>query len=671
MKLKLSTPFRKLRFQMYAPILVLVFIMTGAALYLIYTTSAKFQLLEAKIKETADANDRLQEFSSYSADMKDLVLMYLTTKEEKYLEAIKDLNRSYKMSEPYEVVLTSNPSQDLAFALSSNLKDSHHRIEAMLKSIQERGPHETAEFIKSYSEISKGNKDRIEGLAVTSRTELDRVTRQMQIILDNSINSFLFVLVFVAFLLVLIAIAYSNQIYQPLIDLKRGFGELIKGRFPRLQNRPDTSSEVLEMFGDFNRMTEHLETSRQDLLRAQKDALKLAEIKSNFLSNMSHEIRTPLNSIIGLSDLLADLKLPRPAAQYVAGLNKNSAVLLSLVNDILDYSRLESGNVVLEDSALSLPQLLDRVLSVIRPAAEKKHIHLKLRMDPQLPKQIMGDAARLEQVLLNLLSNAVKFTEKGLIILGAEKSPHLDNFFRIYVQDTGIGVTKKVLAKLFQRFNQGEKTITKKYGGTGLGLAIVKQYVELMNGKVDVTSEVGRGSRFFIDLPLRPAAKPAKIEAPIKILGNEELSVSGKILLVDDSIDNRELVKIYLKDSDADITEAVDGREALLRFKEKRFDLVLLDMQMPEVDGYTAACQMRDWESKQETAQRTPIIAFTAFALKEEIQKALDSGCDGHLIKPVKKRELLSLLHSYLQVQPQAKNLRPETLNSSHQALDL
>jgi signal transduction histidine kinase/CheY-like chemotaxis protein len=482
-----------------------------------------------------------------------------------------------------------------------------------------------------------------------SERELNEISQRMHAILNSSITSFVFLLLFVAFILVLIVMAYSNQIYQPLIDLKRGFGELMQGRFPRLRRRSDSSYEVDQMFLDFNRMTEHLENSSRDLLRAQKDALRLAEVKSNFLSNMSHEIRTPLNSIIGLSDLLLEQKLSAPANQYVWSLSKNSAVLLGLVNDILDYSRLESGKVRLENNFVNLRQLMDRVLSVIRPAAEKKGLQLKLRFDPDLPRNIMGDSLRLEQVLLNLLGNALKFTEKGEIVLGAQRNDDVPDSFLLFVKDSGIGIAPEILPKLFQRFNQGEKTVTKKYGGTGLGLAIVKQYVELMKGRVWVDSEVHRGSKFVVELPLREGLKALRGKSSERRPEGEEYPLKGKILLVDDSFDNRQLVKVYLKDTEVELVEANDGLGAVEHFKQQNFDLVLLDMQMPVVDGYTAALRMRHIESIENRKFRTPIIAFTAFALKEEIQKALDSGCDGYVIKPVKKWDLIKTLHPYMQ----------------------
>ncbi len=516
--------------------------------------------------------------------------------------------------------------------------------------------------------------------------------------------------------------------------------------------------------------------NRIALEQAREDALEAARAKSDFLSAMSHEIRTPLNSVLGMADLLLETGLTAEQGRYVGALSNAGETLLELINGILDLSKAQAGMLKLDASPFELETLLESTLEVLAYTAHKKDLTLAYEIHPDVTRGLVGDRARLRQIVINLVGNAIKFTDQGEIVLSVTPAGDSDDEgrLRFSVRDTGIGIPPDKLSDVFERFCQVDSQATRTRGGTGLGLAISKELVERMDGQMSVESEPGVGStfsftaRFGIDQTATssPATSPdgrralvaddspterrilrALIERHglqvheversseavaellrarksgqpyayafldcrmpevggfravrelhddgfgperVVILLNtnhrpgdvsecERLGLHGwllkptteshlsvlldertidtahtgqpdelpplRILLVDDSPDNRALVCAYLEGTPHQVETAADGAEAVARFKENLHDLVLMDMQMPVMDGCAATRTIRAWEA-QEGRERTPILALTAYAFAEERAKSADAGCDAHLTKPIRKAELLEAIVS-------------------------
>ncbi len=428
-----------------------------------------------------------------------------------------------------------------------------------------------------------------------------------------------------------------------------------------------------------------------DLKEAQRKAEASSRAKSEFLATMSHEIRTPMNSIVGMADLLAETELTPEQKEYVKHFRRAGETLLNLINDILDISKIEAGHLQLEESPFNLEEVLEKTAAFMSFRANEKGLNLLWRIQPGTPLNLSGDANRLQQVLVNLLGNAIKFTDEGQVTLTVERVPRealqngasqqkvhacsgtqeSDLCLAFTISDTGIGIAEQDREHIFESFTQGDSSTTRKYGGSGLGLHISKRLVEMMGGAIEVQSTPGRGSTFTftVGFKLSPNTSGTKqsITGPAAEQKEQDLSAEKSsaekepaaknippaagqpnILLVEDNEDNQRLIQAYLKKMPYQVFLAVNGAEALEKVKGQHFDLVLMDIQMPEMDGYQATREIRRRE--QATGRDPlPIIALTAYALKEEVQKAFQAGCTAHLSKPVKKDTLLNTLQQYLQ----------------------
>jgi len=379
-----------------------------------------------------------------------------------------------------------------------------------------------------------------------------------------------------------------------------------------------------------------------DLELANERAERATRAKSDFLAVMSHEIRTPLNAIIGMADVLASTSLTPEQKKCVEVFQRNGVNLLNLINDILDVSKVEAGKLELESTHFELRDVIARAFEVIEIRATQKGLRLRKEISPEVPAYLVGDPNRLRQVMINLLGNSLKFTESGSLTVRVERDAQ-DDYLRFAVADTGIGIPPEKLGRIFESFSQADSSTTRKYGGTGLGLNISKRIVERMSGRIWVESKPGEGSTFLFTAHLPPGEPPEEQVLPASATSLEQSTEDISVLLVDDSEDNRFLFMAYLKDTPCIVDLAENGEEAVQLFRKNQYDVVLMDVEMPVMDGYTATREIRKIESARQ-GPLTPVIALTAHAMADMAGKAREAGFTAHLIKPIRRTVLLEAL---------------------------
>ena len=368
-----------------------------------------------------------------------------------------------------------------------------------------------------------------------------------------------------------------------------------------------------------------------ELRRARRRAEEANRAKSEFLANMSHEIRTPLNGVVAMADALGQRQLNADEHDMVEVIRSSGAMLERLLSDILDSARIESGQVTIEPAPFHLGRAVHDVAALWRIPAEAKGVEVVLHVHPVFDRQVLGDAVRVRQVLTNLVSNALKFTSQGKVSLTVE--PGLEGDVRFVVTDTGVGFDEEQKARIFGRFQQADGSITRRFGGTGLGLAISRELVELMGGWLECDSTPGVGSRFWFEIPLPPVGEAIEAVDEVKPVGDVR-EQPLRVLLADDHPANRKVIEIMLGATAMELVAVEDGAQALETFKREAFDLVLMDMQMPVMDGLTATAGIRAFEAQHGRA-RTPILMLTANAMAEHVEAGRAAGSDGHLTKPL------------------------------------
>jgi signal transduction histidine kinase/ActR/RegA family two-component response regulator len=388
-------------------------------------------------------------------------------------------------------------------------------------------------------------------------------------------------------------------------------------------------------------------------LKLQADALAGAleraeaanRAKTEFLANMSHEIRTPLNGVLGLADVLRRSDLDDSQRDILSSIIASAGRLNQVLADLLDFSRLETGQVGIEETTFDLAGLLDEVIAGHQQPARDKGLALELRNSLAASVKVIGDPVRLKQILDNLLSNAVKFTHRGMVDLCVAPGEGADSY-RFEVSDTGVGFEPADADRLFARFEQADGSFTRAHGGAGLGLAISRQLAELMGGRIYAVGQPGAGAVFTLEAPLK-LAEPA--------VAARELSATGdrppRVLVVDDNATNRQVVELILKTIEADVISVENGLEAVRTVARESFDLVLMDLQMPVMDGLTAIRRIRAWEADQHS-RRTPIVVLSANVMSEHRQASAAAGADDHIGKPIGVERLISAVLEAVQGEP-------------------
>jgi len=440
-------------------------------------------------------------------------------------------------------------------------------------------------------------------------------------------------------------------------DFSEAFNSMSSQLQEAFQTIKDANERFQEQVNELARARRAMLNIMEDLKVAQEAAEAASQAKQDFLANMSHEIRTPMNAIIGFSGLALKTGLDQKQRDYIRKIQQSGSHLLGIINDILDFSKIEAGKLSVEQTDFELEKVLENVSNLVSDKANAKGLELVFSVGAGVPDYLIGDPLRLGQILVNYSNNAVKFTESGRITISVtmEEETADDVLVRFNVQDTGIGLTQEQIGKLFQSFQQADTSTSRKYGGTGLGLAISKQLANLMGGDVGVESDYGHGSTFWFTARLGKgvAREKGSEEDGASLLAAASLdAIRGSVvLLVEDNEFNQQVASELLSEVGFAVDIAEDGRKSLEMLAKRSYDAVLMDMQMPVMDGVTATVEIR----KHKAFRELPIIAMTANVMAAEIQRCMEAGMNDHVAKPIDPDDLFAKLVKWIKPRPAEK----------------
>jgi len=478
------------------------------------------------------------------------------------------------------------------------------------------------------------------------------LARDTEIMHMDNHNDFMFNIYWGGFLLLALYFFMDYKFIRPISKLSQATSEISEGNFSHISffHKHGLEDEMYHLFRSFENMSKSikennsiLENINLALEEKTQQAEKANEAKSGFLANMSHEIRTPLNAIVGFIELLLKEETDKKKIKYLSIVNQSSTSLLSIINDILDLSKIESGklDIVVED--FSPKEVFKNIVGLYKARADEKKINFIVEISPDLPDMITLDPLRVKQILNNLFSNAIKFTPEFGFILFKVSFDDRSKLLIMEVKDSGIGIPKEKQEHIFEAFNQSKETITKEYGGTGLGLTIIKKLTTLLQGKIVVESDEGEGTRFVVTLPVKVASASTHArEEKEAVTFNQE-----KVLVVEDNATNQLFITLILDDFNLQYKVARNGQEAVAMFKNEDFDIILMDENMPVMNGTEATKKILEIE-KDKKVTHTPIVALTANALKGDKERFLQAGMDDYLTKPIDTNRLMKTMQKHL-----------------------
>ena len=424
-------------------------------------------------------------------------------------------------------------------------------------------------------------------------------------------------------------------------------------------------SAVMASIFTFGYITERFKRQQQlyeQLNESEKKVREAGIIKENFMANMSHEIRTPMNAILGFTNLLQKEQLNEKSREFVRSIQNSGESLLEIINDILDFSKIEAGMLRIESNPFSLRELLHSVKTMFATKIQPKDLSFKVNIENSIPDLLIGDSIRLTQILVNLVNNAIKFTDSGgieiIVIAVKKKEDRIEISFS--VKDTGIGIASHKMEAIFERFQQADEDTTRKYGGTGLGLSIVKQLVELQNGTIHVSSALNKGTEFVFSIPYA-ISKELNEREDLKILSKSEINLIDthlRILIAEDNVMNQNLMRHLLTYWNLNFDIVNNGKEAIAALQQNDYRLLLMDIQMPLMDGYTTTMKIRN-----ELGMNIPIIAMTAHAMAGEREKCLSYGMNEYISKPIREKELFNIINGTLKTNGGRAEIKNEKSN--------
>lgn len=483
---------------------------------------------------------------------------------------------------------------------------------------------------------------------------------------------FLLVMTLIQTLLIVFCLLWLTMklILKPISHLSSAMADFHTSPTPNKLVMPKRlfHDEISQLTDKYNQCAEQLQVNYQQIIKS-KEKAEIANVKkSEFLANMSHEIRTPMNGIVGVAELLKETKPNEVQRNYVDILLTSSHTLLDIINDILDFSKIEAGHFELDPTKFDLKSLIQQQANEYSIRAKQQELFFDCNIDPAVPQEIEADSVRLKQVINNLIGNALKFTHRGYVELNIKLLENeTGNLLQFEVKDTGIGIAKDKLDSIFDKFQQADGSTARQYGGTGLGLAISQKIVELMGGKLQVTSEVDLGSSFYFSIPIDTPStaiggivqsSPNLVEFPASS-GTQMKKLSPKyktglkVLVVEDTRVNQQVIQVMLNLLGLEVDIANNGVEALEYCQQNEVDAILMDCHMPVMDGYEATQKIRQLEG---WAAYVPIIAVTANVIKEDRERCFEIGMNGFLSKPVKPKEIEEALIDYVPAYQSAQN---------------